>query len=216
MDLILTVAFLHLLACLSPGPDIFLVVLNSIRHGWRSGLATTAGILAGVCVHITLGISGISYLLTRGPEVQRGVGLLGGLALAYLGSLGIAHWRRTPRLTSLEGTDLPVPSGGNAFAQGLAVNLLNPKALLYFLSIFSVLLGPDLPATVKAASGLTILLVQATAFSAVAFLVDQPVFKRHWIHLQTWLDLGISLLLLLLGLTMALRSLLLILSATPQ
>ena len=200
MDLILTIASIHLIACLSPGPDIFLVVVNSLRTGWRTGVATTLGILCGVSLHITLGITGISYLLTRGPVISQLVGLAGGAALAWLGLLGIRHWRRQPAVAD-PGIALlqTVPPLRGSFTQGLVINLLNPKALLFFLSIFSVMLGPDVPMAVRIGAGLTMITVQGIAFSLVAVLVDRPAFRQRWFRLQAWLDLGISSLLLLIG-----------------
>ncbi|MGC9451000.1 MAG: LysE family translocator [Oceanipulchritudo sp.] len=196
MELVFSIALIHLLACLSPGPDIFLVVLNSLRHGWRTGVATTAGILTGVAVQITIGITGISYLVTRSPGMESAVGLAGGAWLVYLGGRGLLPGKGQ----AVRDNDGQVAaSGRSAWLQGLLVNLLNPKALLFFLSLFSVMLGPDVPLPIRVACGLTMLGVQAAAFTAVAFLLDRPRFKDGWIRLQFWLDRAISLILLLLG-----------------
>ena len=197
MDLILTIAGIHLVACLSPGPDIFLVVLNSLRHGWRTGVATTAGILTGVSVQISLGIAGISYLLTRGAGMEAGVALTGGAWLVYLGGRGLLP--RKPDKSGGSPDDRVVDSFSAAWLQGLLVNLLNPKALLFFLSLFSVMLGPDVPLEIRIACGATMLGVQAFAFSLVAVLMDRPQFKKQWIRFQGWLDRIISIILLSLG-----------------
>jgi threonine/homoserine/homoserine lactone efflux protein len=200
MELILTIAGIHLVACLSPGPDIFLVVLNSLRHGWRTGIATTAGILTGVTIQITLGITGITYLLTRGAAIERGIAMAGGAWLLYLGARSLASSRKgkpagnTPQSIPVESVRLP-----SAWLQGFFVNLLNPKALLFFLSLFSVMLGPEIPIPLKVACGITMIGVQALAFSTVAILMDQTRFKDQWIRLQLWLDWGISIILIFLG-----------------
>lgn len=202
MNLILGIAFIHLIACLSPGPDIFLVVLNSLRHGWRIGVATTAGILSGVSLHILLGISGISYLLTQGPFLRGLIPVAGGAWLIYLGLNGLLASRKGPHPPSPKSpcrVGSP-PSAGKAWLEGLMVNLLNAKALLFFLSLFSVLLGPEVTLSLRILAGATMILVQALAFSLVAFLIDQPFLKRRWIPLQAWLERGISAILLLLGL----------------
>ena len=201
MDLILTIALIHLVACLSPGPDIFLVVLNSLRHGWRTGVATTAGILTGVTLHITLGIAGISYLITRSERWELAIGLAGGAWLLYLGGRGIlSAGKVVTDATRRERINQPAASFSAAWTQGLLVNLLNPKALLYFLSLFSVMLGPDIRLTTKIASGATLLGVQALAFSTVAILMDRPQFKDQWLRTQIWLDRAISLIFIALGL----------------
>lgn len=200
MNLILTIATIHLVACLSPGPDIFLVVLNSLRHGWRTGVATTAGILTGVSIQISLGIAGISYLLTRSKGMESGLALAGGAWLVYLGGRGLLSRHSSQSRGNPEDREEGPASGFlQAWTQGLLVNLLNPKALLFFLSLFSVMLGPEVALTVKLACGITMIGVQAIAFSTVAILMDRPQFKDHWIRLQSWMDRIISLILLALG-----------------
>jgi threonine/homoserine/homoserine lactone efflux protein len=201
MELILSIALIHLLACLSPGPDIFLVVLNSLRHDWRVGVWTTLGILSGVSLQIALGITGITLLLTRGGATGQIIALAGGAWLIYLGVRGIAGTRRRSRQPDAPLPEpLAAPALADAWLQGLLVNLLNPKALLYFLSIFSVMLGPEVSLHMRIACGLTMISVQGIAFSLVALLIDRPHFKDRWARLQGWLELGISCLLTAIGL----------------
>lgn len=203
MEFILTIAAIHLVACLSPGPDIFLVVLNSMRHGWKTGVATTLGILSGVSLHITLGLTGISYLITRGERIELAVSLAGGAWLIYLGAKGLRGLRSMPesRTNPDPQADKKAPMAiSAAWTQGFLVNLLNPKALLFFLSLFSVMLGPELPLGLRIASGAVMICVQAIAFSMVAILVDRPRFTSGWAKLQHWLEICISLILFLLGL----------------
>ena len=211
MEFILTIAAIHLVACLSPGPDIFLVVFNSMRHGWRTGVVTTLGILCGVSLHISLGLTGVSYLITRGQVFERVLSLAGGSWLIYLGIKGlISCWRWAAEATepdqAQEGPD--EIRFHDAWTQGFFVNVLNPKAMLFFLSLFSVMLGPDLPLEIRMASGGVMVFVQAIAFSLVAFLVDRPRFKSSWKHLQLWLEVGISVILLVLGLWIWIASIL--------
>jgi threonine/homoserine/homoserine lactone efflux protein len=200
MELLLSIALIHLLACLSPGPDIFLVVLNSLRHNWRVGIWTTLGILSGVSLQIALGITGLTLLLTRGESAGQIVALAGGAWLVYLGIRGITGIRkRAPDPEAPKPEPVASPAFADAWLQGLLVNLLNPKALLFFLSIFSVMLGPDVPLQLRIACGITMVCVQGIAFSLVALLVDRPQFKTRWARLQVWLELGISCLLTALG-----------------
>lgn len=202
MDLILTIAGIHLLACLSPGPDVFLVILNSLRHGWTTGAATTSGILTGVSLQIALGLTGISYLLTRGPGVELSIALAGGAWLMYLGRKG---FRRRPQKLPLpspinKGPREAAPTFSEAWVQGLLTHILNPKAILYFLSLFSVMLGPEVDLPTKVTAGAAMILTQASAFLLVAVLSDRPVFKARWSLIQDLLDIAISLILFGIGL----------------
>lgn len=193
MELLLTVAIVHLFACLSPGPDIFLVVRTALRYGRKAAIKTTFGVLAGVSVHISLGIAGISYLLAQSPVFKTVLALAGGIYLMYLGRHALLPARKKNALEAERAApDAP-------FRQGLLVNLLNVKAFLFFLSLFSVLLGPEIGPGLKLAAGGTMLGLQLLAFSTVAVAADRPSFRTAWPKLQHWLDFGISFLLLLLG-----------------
>ncbi|MEX0324529.1 MAG: LysE family translocator [Puniceicoccaceae bacterium] len=211
MDLILSVAVIHLLACLSPGPDVLLVALNSIRRGWRAGVETTLGILTGVTIQITLGISGITYLVSRSEGAQSLTALAGGGWLAYLGARGLlTKWSSIrPPVGAGMGQASPgelEDSARSYWMQGFLVNILNPKALLYFLSLFSVLLGQEVPLQLKITCGFTMLFVQAVAFSTVAILLDRLRAGRQWTMIQGWLDPAISSILLFLGLWIWIRT----------
>lgn len=200
MDLILSIAVIHLFACLSPGPDIFLVVLNSLRGGRMVGIYTTTGILSGVCLHILLGLTGVSWLLTQGVWVQHAIALAGGLWLMFLGLRGLLHWTRArDKGKTSEVPEAAEMSFSSAWLQGLLVNLLNIKAFLFFVSLFSVMLGPEVDIAIKVSAGITMIMVQAIAFSSVALLVDRPAFKQNWKSWQTVLDRLISIILFSLG-----------------
>lgn len=208
MYLILSVSLIHLIACLSPGPDVFLVALNSIRSGFKAGIATTAGILCGVTIQITVGISGISYLLEQNVAVHKGMAVLGSLWLSYLGIKGILNSRRNRNPDNLE-TAPQKPHVGFAvkMRDGFLVNILNPKALLYFLGLFSVMLGPDVPIMSRIACAGSMLTVQAVAFSMLAFLITRPLFRSNWTQFQHVLEFILSTILLLLGLFICLTTL---------
>lgn len=199
MELIPTVALLHLMACLSPGPDILLVMQTSLRDGFRLAMATTIGILTGVALHITFGLTGVSYLIAGSDPARAGLSLAGASYLVFLGGRGLST-AKSPPIPSASSPDAP-PAGtpASAYRRGLLVNLLNAKALLFFLSLFSVLLGPDIPFPERILAGLTMLAVQLAAFGTVARLCDQPRFRSAWPQWQHRLDLGISLVLLFLG-----------------
>jgi len=200
MQLLLSIAGLHLLACLSPGPDIFLVALNSLRKGWRAGVQTTLGILTGVSLHIFLGITGISLLLTQSEGASRMVALLGGIWLVYIGLAGLRNGLRNHHDRGARPADVKGPEKETSpFLQGLLVNLLNVKALLFFLSLFSILLGPEVPLRMRIFAGLVMITVQGVAFSLVAYLVTRAPLRSKWNRLQNGFEIAISVLLLALG-----------------
>lgn len=205
MELVFTIAVVHLMACLSPGPDILVVVRNSARHGLAAGLHTTAGILCGVSLQILLGLTGISYLVTRSPNLNLLLALAGASWLLYLGLRGLFSLR-TARAGSSSQLDEAAGGRSRSFTsvsfwlQGWLVNLLNPKALLFFIGLYSAMLGPTVPLPIKIACAGAQIAVQAVAFSTVALLTaraGQPL--RAWPRLQLSMDAAASLLLIAIG-----------------
>jgi threonine/homoserine/homoserine lactone efflux protein len=202
MEIIVGIAFIHLLAALSPGPDILLVILNSLRHGRWQGVATTAGILCGVSLHITLGISGLTLLITQVPAARPLITLAGA---AWLTILALRSLRPSLKAATATGENTastgPVSISG-FWLQGLLVNLLNAKALLFFLSLFSVALGPEVPLSIRLTAGITMVVVQGLAFCSVACLIDYAPVRRLWERGQRPLEIAVAMVLLLIALWM--------------
>jgi homoserine/homoserine lactone efflux protein len=127
---------------LIPGPNVALIVANSVAHGTRFGLTTVAGTSSAVVVQLTLTVLGATAALDL---LAAGFDWLRWLGVAYLVWLGIAAWR-APEV------DLArvAPQGRSArliYLRGFAVGLTNPKTLLFygaFLPQF-VTPGPDAP-----------------------------------------------------------------------
>jgi threonine/homoserine/homoserine lactone efflux protein len=83
-----------------PGPDMALIMRNAVVHGRRTGLATLAGGLAGISVHATASVIGLSALLAASATAFAVVKLVGAVYLTFLGVRALRRsalgWR-TPR-----------------------------------------------------------------------------------------------------------------------
>ena len=99
--------------------------------------APPAGVAAAIGVYVLVCALGLSLMLTALPELSRLLAVVGAL---YLGWLGIQCLRSRGQMPEAQ-TGL---AGGRAFVTGFLTNLLNPKAMLYFGSILSQVLTPDL------------------------------------------------------------------------
>ncbi len=112
-----------------PGPAVLYVVARSIHQGRRAGLASVLGIHVGTLVHIAAATLGLSALIVSSAVAFTAVKIAGAV---YLVGLGL--WTLFSRRSDSE-----VPLGGEqnlrrAFAQGIVVNVLNPKTALFFLA----------------------------------------------------------------------------------
>jgi threonine/homoserine/homoserine lactone efflux protein len=112
-----------------PGPAVLYIVSRSIGHGRAAGLVSATGIEVGTLYHVAAATLGLSAVLASSALAFQFVKYIGA---AYLVFLGIRVLRR-------QDSELLQSAGGSTnlrhvFAQGVLVNLLNPKTALFFLA----------------------------------------------------------------------------------
>lgn len=139
------VAFLGVAVVLSvtPGPDMALVLRNTVRGGRSSGYRTVAGIAVGLAVWATATALGIAAVLAASATVFTALKIAGGIYLVYLGIQALRSLHRDE-----ERVEAPRPSG-SPFRQGLVTNLLNPKLAVLFTTLLPQFISPDDPAIAK-------------------------------------------------------------------
>ncbi|MDC0611650.1 LysE family translocator [Vibrio sp.] len=133
---------LGLLIVISPGADFVLVLKNSLSRGRTAGVLTGIGIGMGVCIHITYSILGISHLLSQNMVIFNIIKYAGSAYLIYLGITGIFGSKNAFDAKPSIATKETVPLR-RYFAQGFLCNMLNPKTMLFFLSVFSQLVSVE-------------------------------------------------------------------------
>ena len=124
---VFVVAALALL--LVPGPAVLYVVARSIHQGRRAGLASVLGIHVGTLVHIAAATVGLSALVVSSAVAFTVVKIAGAVYLIGLGLWTL--FSRRPEAKMELGRE---PNLRRAFAQGIVVNVLNPKTALFFLA----------------------------------------------------------------------------------
>jgi homoserine/homoserine lactone efflux protein len=144
---------------LIPGPNVSLIVANSIAYGTRYGLLTVAGTSSAIVVQlalVTLGLTATLDILAGWFEWVRWIGV------AYLLYLGIRQWTATPiDLTRTR----PQPRSFRAIAmRGFLISLTNPKTLLFYGAFFPQFLSPDIPTMPQ------VVLLSLTFFAVAAAL----------------------------------------------
>ena len=145
---------------LIPGPNVALIVANSVTHGTRTGLLTVAGTATAMVAQLSLVALGLTAVLGRFGAWFEGLRWVG---VAYLVALGIAHWRAPPVDLTLTRPD---PKASRAIlTRALLVSLTNPKTLLFFGAFFPQFVVAGAPA------GLQVAVLSAT-FLVIAVAVD--------------------------------------------
>jgi threonine/homoserine/homoserine lactone efflux protein len=127
------------LCMLSPGPDMILVMRNTLTRNRRWGGLTALGVLTGNLVHIGYCTLGIALLLSQSPVAYNVLRIASALYLVYLGVQNL-------RSGDVGNANPGAVTGGrrSAYWQGFVNNVLNPKGSLFYLGVFSQLITPDM------------------------------------------------------------------------
>ncbi len=160
LDLYLGFVLASVILILIPGPNVSLIVANSVAHGTRYGLLTVAGTSSAIVVQLaltSLGLTATLGMLASWFEWIRWVGV------AYLLWLGIRQWMAAP--VDLTRTR-PQPRSFRAIAlRGFLISLTNPKTLLFYGAFFPQFLVRDVPIGLQVA-------VLSLTFLAIAVGLD--------------------------------------------
>ena len=119
----------HALGVASPGPDFAVVMRQALAHGRAAGVQTAAGIGSGIVFHLAYGLFGLQWLMQQLPMAIHVIALAGAAFLIWMGAGAL----RAQPLPEQDAANAEVARGGRAdFLLGLATNVLNPKATLFF------------------------------------------------------------------------------------
>ena len=200
LDQVLIIVGVTLLIMVTPGPDMVLVIRNTIADGRTAGLATSLGILSGNLVHIGYCVAGIGWLISQSIVAFNVLKYAGA---AYLLWLGIASFR-AERSRLMPEAGVAARRNRGAFLQGFINNLLNPKGTLFYLGLFTVIIEPD-----TGAAGMLLLVATTVTVSALFWLVfvwtlDRPGLRRFIERWQLAANRLFGGLLIALGVRVAL------------
>jgi RhtB (resistance to homoserine/threonine) family protein len=193
MDLwqgLLLISSIHLLAAASPGPDFVMVSQQTLSNGRKAGFLCSLGIALGLSVHILYSSFGLAAVIANSSTALWVIKILGGSYLIYLGIKGLRA-----KAASISSDDdctetLPVEkhSAAKSIGIGFLCNALNPKAPIYFVSLFTLVLSPDMPLYQLAIYGAWMMLIQMGWFSTVVILLSNPVINRRFQNASHWID----------------------------
>ena len=138
----ISIATIHLFAVMSPGPDFIIIVRQSISSGRRSALMTSLGIGIGILMHIILCVFGLGMIIKESDLLFKVIQIIGSLYLAYLGVISIIS-KDSSNNSNYKNKLLF--NAFQSFKLGFLTNILNPKATLFFLSLYVLIISNDTP-----------------------------------------------------------------------
>lgn len=200
--MILTVALIHILAVMSPGPDFIMTVRNSLAYSRRSGMYSSIGLGLGIMVHVTYCLAGIALIISSSVLIFTIIKYIGA---AYLFYIGIKSLRAKPNHTNeVSETHHRVDlTRWQALRMGFITNATNPKATLFFLSLFTVVIEPGTPLAVKSIMGIEMILATILWFTFVTFIASHRLVRNRIGAIQHYLERFMGGVLILFGIKVA-------------
>ena len=198
----LTVALVHLLAVASPGPDFAVVVRESVTRGQRSGSWTAMGVGSAILLHVGYSMLGIGLIVSQSIVQFNQFKWLADLNLFYLGNQALRAKPAAVGDLRRAGCE-DAPSWRRSFTMGFVTNGLNPKATLFFLSLFTVVIDPHTPLAVQAGYGVYLAFATGVWFCLVAWLFSRERVRAGFARMGHWFDRVTGVVLIGLGVRLA-------------
>jgi len=199
----LTVFTVGMLAIATPGPDFALTLRSSLVHSRRAGIYTAVGVCVGNTIHATYCLVGIGAVISQSILLFNLLKWIGAGYLIYLGIKSLTAKAVTTSSCACLDSAAQDISRLTAFRIGLLGNLLNPKATLFFLALFTQIVQPATPLAVKALYGFTVAVLSLVWFALVATVISKRSLKSYVLLISHWLERITGGALIFLGLRLA-------------
>ena len=181
-------------AILSPGPALIYALRVSIVEGRRAGILTGIGLGLVAAMWTGLALLGLDRVFALVPFAYGALKVGGALYLLWVAWM---TWRdaRAPLATA------PRPArAGRALLHGAAINLANPKSVLFAAAVLIVIFPADLPAAAMGAIVLNHLAIEVAFYTLLATALSRPAARAAYLDAKTALDRVASAVLAALGL----------------
>ena len=192
----LTVASLHLFAVASPGPDFALVIRQCFRYGKRSAIWNSLGISVGILFHVSLSLIGLGLLITYQPSIFNGLKILASLYILYLGVVSIFN-------KSILDLDKKKKSSTTlyfrSFLSGLITNTLNPKAFLFFITVFTLVISPSTSQILQGIYGLYMALATFLWFAMISIIFTNKSMTSKYVYFLPWIERIMGFILVIIS-----------------
>lgn len=203
--LIGTVWILHLISLISPGPDFFIMLRNTLKRGRKSGIYTAFGITLGNTIHIIFSLTGLAIIISKSVVIFSVIKILGGVYLLFLGTklwqsknekISFKHKKTQKNISLYEGVRM-----------GFLSAILNPKVTLFYLSLFSLVIPPETSFQFQAGIAILLILDVLVWMIGIAFIFSRKTVQNIFNKSQNIFNKSIGGILTFLGGKICLSSL---------
>ena len=200
----ITIATIHLLAVMSPGPDFAMISRNSLVYSRKTGVYSSIGLALGILIHVSYSLIGIGLIISKSIVLFSVIKLLGAAYLIYIGYKSLKAKPNKTNPNNLEkASDI---EKGKAIKMGFLTNALNPKVTLFFLSLFTQVINPETPLIVQILYGIEMSFMTFVWFSLVATILSYKTIKSKFSMFQHYFEKIFGVILIALGVKIALSN----------
>lgn len=192
-------------AIVSPGADLAMVMRQAIVHGRGQAIITSFGIGAALMFHVSYTILGLGLVISQSIYLFNLVKWLGVAYLLYIGVKALRAGKTDVTAATGDVTAAPrqKQSALKAFTLGFAANALNPKAVFFFLSIFSTVVSAHTPIAIKFSYGLVMASFLILWFIGVSLFMTTPRMRAAFSRASQWIDRASGVVFIALGIKLA-------------
>lgn len=193
MSILLGIALLHFLAQLTPGPDILLISKIAVSQGRIPALFAVTGITLGIVIWIIITLTGFSVLLKKWAWFQYIIMTFGAIFLFKMGfamcQSFIHYLKHKNQLEFQDNANQNISiSNFKYLSQGFITNMINPKALIYFASVFSIALTSPEIQNLKIPLAIFITIETFLVFALLVWLLSTAKIKAYYQQYASYID----------------------------
>jgi len=181
-----------LAAMASPGPALLILIRTSLAAGRLAGIATGCGLAVMASAWTAMALFGLDAIFRLFPVIYTAAKIAGALYLLYI---AYRTWRSAK--DPINGSVMPARY---AFRDGLLVNLLNPKSVLFAAAVLVVIFPASIPLADKAIIVANHLVVEIVVYTVLAVALSTPHVSRQYLRAKVYLDRAAAVVLGALGL----------------
>jgi RhtB (resistance to homoserine/threonine) family protein len=206
MSEFLLIAGAHLLAVMSPGPDFVMITTRTLQSGKKAGIFVAIGLWIGILWHSIFALLWLTYIIERSIVIFTIIKIIGSLYLLWMAWHLLHSKKSSSDSYELMLRDAKMFSVWQNIKTGFLTNILNPKASLFFLAVFSQVVSPKTSLFIKSLYASEMVMMTILWFSLVAWTIDKKTVRNIYIKIRHWIDRAMGAVLAALGLRLLFTS----------
>lgn len=200
----ITVALAHFFAVLSPGPDFAITLRQTLTQARAKALWTSLGIACGISIHVSAALFGVAIFLQAHTVLFTILQLIG---VSYLSRIAYLCLKSKPyktlglsehKNTNQDNQEYLEQTNFQAWRLGFLTNLANVKAMVFFLSLFTVVIAQTTPFLWQLSFGIWMIFITGIWFAVLTTLISRPNIRLKILHIAHHIDRITGVILLLI------------------